>query len=129
MFAMTTSALFSRCRDTTEQEFRSVCYQGIGGDAAIKSSKYVIGDAAQAATTRQLCMLGPDPEASTNCVIGAVTTIVRDLEGEATRAQGLCGALLDPQLVTVCETTRAQASQGVPPQEGAHQHTSEVNTL
>jgi len=52
MFAMTTSALFSRCRDTTEQEFRSVCYQGIGGDAAIKSSKYVIGDAAQAATTR-----------------------------------------------------------------------------
>jgi len=115
-------AVFRLCRDDADLDFRAVCYQGIGGDAAIKSSKYVIGPAAQAATTRQLCLLGPDHEARSNCIVGAVTTSVRDLEGDDTKARALCGALDDRDLAAICETARAAAGRGVPTPEGAHHH-------
>ena len=100
----------------------AVCHQGIGGDAAITSSKYVIGVAAQAATTRQLCLLGPDAEARANCIVGAVITIVRDLAGDDTKARALCAALADRELADVCEETRETAIRGVPATGGAHHH-------
>jgi hypothetical protein len=115
-------AVFRLCRDGSDQGFRAVCDQGIGGDAAIASSKYVIGTSAQAATIRQLCLLGPDAEAQSNCVVGAVTTTVRDLAGDDAPARSLCGALGDRELTAVCEETREAASHGVPVPAGARHH-------
>ena len=115
-------AVFKLCLEDADIDFRAVCYQGIGGDAAIKSSKYVIGETAQSATIRQLCLLGPDNEARSNCVAGAVTTIVRDRAGDDRKVRALCHALADQQLAAVCETTRKNASEGVPAPEGAHHH-------
>lgn len=116
------SVVFRLCRDAADADFRAICYQGIGADAAIKSSKHVIGEAAQAATTRQLCLLGPDSEARSNCVSGAVTTIVRDLEGDDTQSRALCGALDGQELTAVCKSAREKAGRGVPEAEGAHHH-------
>jgi hypothetical protein len=114
-------AVFKLCREDADADFRAACYQGLGGDAAIKTSKYVIGAAAQDLTLSTLCLQGPDQEARSECVVGAVTTIVRDLAGDDTQARTLCAALDDRQLATVCETTRTHAVRGFP-SKGAHHH-------
>jgi hypothetical protein len=114
-------AVFKLCRETGDAAFRGVCDQGLGGDAAIMSSKYVIGSAAQALTIRELCLLGSDSESRSNCVVGAVTTIVRDLAGDDAKARALCAAL-EGELSVTCELTRVVASQGVPAPAGAHHH-------
>ena len=116
------AAVFDLCRDDADAAFRSVCYQGLGGDAAITSSKYVRGDAARAATIRALCLQGPDGEARSHCVAGAVTTIVRDLAGNDAPARTLCGALAERALTAACETARLVASHGVPTPDAAHTH-------
>jgi hypothetical protein len=116
------TAVFKLCQKDAEPDFQAVCYQGIGGDAAITSNKYVIGVAAQTATARQLCLLGPDVAARENCIAGVVTTIVRDGGGDDTKARALCAALDDRSLATVCEETREAASHGVPETGGAHNH-------
>jgi hypothetical protein len=116
------AAVFRLCRDAADVEFRGVCYQGIGGDAAIFGSKYVIGLDVQARAVRTLCRLGPDAGARSNCVAGAVTTIVRSLAGDDTKARALCGALEEPDLARVCETTREDAIRGVPTSGRPHQH-------
>ena len=115
-------AVFRLCQDESDIEFRAVCHQGIGGDAAIASSKYVIGKEAQVATTRQLCLLGPDALAREHCIAGAVITTVRDLAGDDTKARALCGALDDERLATVCQATLQATSEGVPATIGTHQH-------
>jgi hypothetical protein len=114
--------VFRLCRDSADVDFQDMCYQGLGGDAAIMSSKYVIGEAAQAATIRELCFLGPHDEAQTQCIIGAVTTIVRDLSGDDARARTLCGTLPDPELAAICEATREETGQRFASREGAHRH-------
>ena len=82
----------------------------------------MIGAAAQAATTRQLCLLGPDAEARASCIVGAVVTIVRDLAGDDTKARALCAAMTDRELAAACEETRETANWGVPATGGAHRH-------
>jgi len=116
------AGVFTLCRDTADADFRDVCYQGLGGDAAIKASKFVIGDKAQADTLRNLCLQGPDQEARSNCVAGAVTTIVRDLAGEDAPARALCAALDDVEMTAVCNATLVDANRGVPPPEGVLRH-------
>lgn len=115
-------AVFRLCRDAADPDFRAVCDQGIGGDAAIASSKYVIGAAAGAATVRELCLLGPDPASRSSCIVGAVQTIVRDLAGDDTKAGALCAAPGESELAATCEETRLIANQGVPAPAGAHHH-------
>jgi hypothetical protein len=116
------AAVFALCEATADIDFHRFCYQGIGGDAAITSSKYVIGEQAQAATTRQLCLLGPDFEAHSNCVVGAVVTIVRDLSGDDAQARALCASIDDEHLGAVCGTTLTEARQSVPSFSADHQH-------
>ena len=115
-------AVFRLCRAGPDVDFRAVCYQGLGGDAAIMSSKYVIGARAQTATLRKLCLQGPDEEARSNCVVGAVNTMVRDRGGDDTRARAFCAILDDRELGPVCEVTRMTAAHGVPAPEGTHRH-------
>ena len=115
-------AVFRLCRDHADADFRTVCYEGLGGDAAIKTSKFVIGEAARADTLRKLCLQGPDTEAQKHCVIGAVTTIVRDLAGDDTQARALCSALADHPMAGVCESTRTAAVDEFPEGRGGHRH-------
>jgi hypothetical protein len=115
-------AVFRLCRDVADFDFRAVCEQGLGGDAAIFSSKFVTGELARAATVRQLCLLGADDEARANCVVGAVTTGIRDLSGDDAQARSLCAALQDLELATVCEITREEAKSQAALFEAAHRH-------
>jgi hypothetical protein len=116
------AAVFTLCWKDADPDFRFACYEGIGGDATIMSSKYVSGVPAQVATVRQLCLLGPDDDARSHCVAGAVTTIARDLAGDDRKARALCAALDDAHLAVVCERTREAASRGVPTPRSAHVH-------
>lgn len=115
-------AVFRLCRETGDFAFVAICDRGLGGDAAITSSKYVNGVAAQVATVRQLCLLGPDQEAHANCIVGAVETAVRDLAGDDTKALALCAVLEAGPLADVCRETIEVARQGVPAPAGAHHH-------
>ena len=115
-------AVFGLCRRGPDADFRTVCYQGLGGDAAIMSSKYVIGATAQTATLRNLCRQGPDEEARSNCVVGAVNTIIRDRGGDDSRARALCATLDDRGLASACEVALMTASHEVPAPEGTHRH-------
>jgi hypothetical protein len=116
------AATFRICRRDADAEFRAACYQGLGADASIKSSKHVIGDAARAATTGALCLQGSDGEARAHCIAGAVTTSVRDRGGDDGPARRLCAALADRELAAACEAARLVASHGVPTPEAAHTH-------
>ena len=115
------AAVFRLCRDEADEDFRAACYEGIGGDATIMSSKYVSGLEEQVGTVRQLCLLGPDHDARASCVAGAVTTIVADLGGEDRKARALC-AVLEPELAEACETARQDAHREVSTGRTAHLH-------
>jgi hypothetical protein len=95
-------AVFAMCAASPDVRFRPDCYQGLGGDASIHSSKYLTGAAATRRATRALCRLGPDRGARRGCVVGAVTVIVRDGASQATGAVAFCGSLRDRGLRAVC---------------------------
>jgi hypothetical protein len=116
------AAVFVLCRTAADPDFRDVCYQGLGGDAAILASKYVTGDEARAATTRSLCMNGPDSTAQSNCIIGAVDTMIRDSSGDGTRAQALCATLDDHVMSTTCDAARIKAMRTVANDRPPHHH-------
>jgi hypothetical protein len=114
--------VFNLCRENAGPEFRVACYEGLGGDAAIKASKYVIGATAQATTIRNLCLQAPDDEARLHCVVGAVSTIVSDTSGEDEQARSLCAVLEESKLAAVCETARTSTVREFAAPRGAHQH-------
>src|SRR5262249_33704470 len=116
------SRVFKLCLERADPDFRDVCYQGVGGDAAITASKYVIGEAAQSAMLRELCLQGLDDEAQSSCVLGAVETIIRDLSGDDAQARALCRALGETDLATVCQTAREEVSKKHTSAEHAHHH-------
>jgi len=116
------SAVFVLCRDDADRGFRAACYEGLGGDAAVRTSKYVIGATAQAHTVRTLCIRAPDDEARAHCIVGAVTTIVRDLAGNDEPARALCTAIDERRLNAVCETARLDTLSRFAGQEPAHHH-------
>jgi len=115
-------AVFRLCQESADIDFRDVCYQGVGGDAAIMSSKFVIGEAAQATSVRDLCQLGPVEEARLSCVIGAVETIIRDLSGDDTQARALCVVLDGTDLESVCQKTREEVGKKLTSAGHVHQH-------
>ena len=116
------AAVFALCRNDADAGFRNVCYEGLGGDAAIMASKFVIGAAARADTLRQLCLLGPDDDARAHCIMGAISTIVRDTSGDDTQARVVCGALHDQQLTSVCNNALREEAQAFPTGPVRHQH-------
>jgi hypothetical protein len=114
-------AVFKLCRDEAG-DFRNACYEGLGGDAAIKVSKLVIGANAQAQALSALCVRAPDDEARAGCVAGAVKTIVDDTAGEDAQARALCAALKDQNLATLCEAKRTEGLQAFKTTGGVHRH-------
>jgi hypothetical protein len=115
------AAVFKMCREEADETFRTVCYEGLGGDAAIKTSKFVIGADAQIRTLRSLCLEAPDGQARSHCVAGAISTMIRDQSGNDERARGLCAAL-DDSLKDVCEAARTEEIGAFPAAGGAHHH-------
>ncbi|MCA1703289.1 MAG: hypothetical protein LC808_08520, partial [Actinobacteria bacterium] len=82
-------AVFRLCA-RTEKDYRAACYRGLGGNAAIQSSKLIRGQAAKTETLRQLCGLGPDAEAREHCVVGAVKLTLRDVADGGPRVRAFC---------------------------------------
>lgn len=95
---------------------RTACDRGLGGKVAILANKYVTGLAEGAATSRAMCLDGPDPAARTDCVVGAVTAPIRDYGGTA-QADALCAALRGDGLHDLCTSAReaAVATWQLPP--------------
>jgi hypothetical protein len=74
----------------TEKDYRAACYRGLGGNAAIQSSKLIRGQAAKTDTLRGLCGLGSDSRARANCVVGAVRIMLRDVADGEPRVAAFC---------------------------------------
>lgn len=68
--------VFELCAGVTEAEFRTVCYQGLGGNAAGQGIRKHVSNAARSETIDMLCALGGDVEARSDCVAGAVNFLV-----------------------------------------------------
>jgi hypothetical protein len=110
-------AAFRLCAASPDVAFRPACYQGLGGDAVIHSSKYVNGRAAKRAAVRSLCRRGTDRVARRNCVVGAVTVMVRDAAPQVTDAVALCASFGSADLRRACsrahlETVRDLSAGG-----------------
>lgn len=90
------SVVFAECKSIAG-DFRTDCYQGLGRDASGNS----ISDVAK---TKATCMLGPDQEAQSNCIIGAVKDFVGYFHGDS-QAEQLCQAV-DPSIQPQCEQTK-----------------------
>lgn len=96
------SAVFALCAASPDLRFRADCYEGLGGDASIHSSKYLTGRGAARRGTLALCRLGLSRAARRGCVVGAITVIVRDGASQATGAVEFCTALRDRGLRAAC---------------------------
>ncbi|MEA2444378.1 MAG: hypothetical protein QOJ12_1670 [Thermoleophilales bacterium] len=115
-------AVFRMCAASPDVGFRDDCEQGLGGDASIRASKYVTDPAARRSTVRALCGLGRDRAARRNCVIGAVTGIVRDGASHAANPGALCASFAEADLRGACarahlETVRQLTSEPAPRQD------------
>jgi hypothetical protein len=109
-------AVFALCGASPDVAFRPDCFQGVGGDASIRASKYITGARATRAAVRRLCRLGPDRAARRNCVIGAVTVIVRDGASQTANPVAFCSAFREAELRAACaqahlKTARALATE------------------
>jgi hypothetical protein len=95
-------AVFRLCARTPDVDFRDDCYQGVGGDGAIRASKYVTGANATRATTRALCRQATGRTARRNCVVGAVTVTVRDGASKASNPAAFCQSFRETYLRAAC---------------------------
>lgn len=113
-------AVFEMCAASPDVSFRGDCFQGLGGDASIHSSKYVLGATARRAATRALCDLGPDRTARRNCIVGAITVIVRDGAPQAMEPAAFCTSIRATGLRVACarahaRTVRSLTASGASP--------------
>ncbi len=92
--------VFDLC-ESIEADHRPACYQGLGRNAAIRSIRYSISDAAETNSTSRLCMMSEGYEARSNCVIGAVGSSIRYYQSDA-RARALCESFEDADLRSLC---------------------------
>jgi hypothetical protein len=104
-------AVFRLCAASPDVAFRDDCFQGVGGDASIRASKYVTGPAAKRATVRALCRLGGGPAARRNCVEGAVTVIVRDGATQATNPVAFCASFAEAGLRAACSRAHLRTAR------------------
>ena len=86
---------------TAEDKPHPACYQGLGASASAHNIKYVTGEAAKGEATRNLCMVGQDHEAQSNCVIGAVRNFIHYYASDE-QAKALCESLDGADLRAVC---------------------------
>lgn len=90
--------VFSECA-AIEPTYVATCDQSLGRDASGSS----ISDVAQ---TKATCMLGPNQQAQTNCIIGAVKDFIYYYHDDH-QATSLCLALISP-IQAVCQATKTQ---------------------
>jgi hypothetical protein len=105
------AAVFRMCAASPDLAFRDDCEQGLGGDASIRASKYVTGAAARRSAVRALCGLGRDRAARRNCVVGAVTVIVRDGASQVADPAALCASFPEADLRAACARTHLETVQ------------------
>ena len=118
------AGVFELC-ETAENDFQSVCYAGLGGDAAAETK--LITDAEEQARARvRLCFQGRTFEARSNCVAGAVRVALRDAADGENQAQALCSSLADARLYelhAVCAAAAERSYRDLPDDRGGqHQH-------
>jgi hypothetical protein len=89
------SKVFALCA-TVDGSNRAVCYQSLGRDASGNSISNVD-------QTYSSCMLGPDQEARSNCVIGAVKDFISYYHSDE-KGYELCRKF-ESELRSVCEST------------------------
>lgn len=85
------AVVFALCAEL-EEGSSPACYRGLGRNAAVRSIRYSISEAAETNSTGALCALGEDEEARSNCVAGAVGIFIRYYHDDA-RARALCESL------------------------------------
>ncbi len=105
------AAAFRTCARSPDVAFRPSCYQGIGGDAAIRANKYVTGAAARRETIRALCDLAGARAARRECVVGVVTVIVRDGAEREMDVPALCASFRRLALRATCSRTHARVAR------------------
>jgi hypothetical protein len=113
------AAVFRMCAATADVGFRDDCEQGLGGDASIRASKYVTDPAARRSAVRALCRLGRDRAAERNCVIGAVTVIVRDGASHVANPSALCASFREADLRAACARAHLTTVQELTSEPGA----------
>jgi hypothetical protein len=91
----TFNKVFDLC-STVEDDYRTTCYQSLGRDASSQSNS-------DPSKTKDVCMLGQDYDARSNCVIGAVKDFISYYNSDE-QAKELCGSL-DADLRDVCLDT------------------------
>jgi hypothetical protein len=94
------SKVFDLCRGV-EDDHRPACYQGLGRNAAVRSFRYSISDMAEINSTSVLCTLGKDYEARSNCIIGAVQSLINTYNSDAW-AKALCDSFDSADLRSLC---------------------------
>lgn len=92
------STVFAECA-TTPGIYKAICYQGLGRDASGNSVSDVNGTTAS-------CMIGPDIEARSNCLVGAVKDFISYFHSDV-QAEALCQNQT-ADLVSTCEQTKVE---------------------
>lgn len=103
--------VFGLCA-AVDPAFRPACDQGVGGEIALYSGKFLATVADQAASTRSLCLLAAAGAPRADCVTGAVAKYVRE-HSRTAQSESLCRALREPgteELVGACDTALARAA-------------------
>jgi hypothetical protein len=93
--------VFDLCAKEVEDGFRPACYSGLGHLATTEATSADITDEAQAALSRELCMLAQDFEALHYCVVAAARQFVYHYNSD-TQAKELCAPLTSADLYAVC---------------------------
>lgn len=94
------SKVFDLCA-TVEGDHRPACYQGLGRNAAVRNIRYSISDMAEINSTSMLCTIGEDYEARSNCIIGAVQSLINTYNSDAW-AKALCDSFDGADLRSLC---------------------------
>ncbi len=89
--------VFDLCASVDGGAYKATCNQSLGRDASGNSISNV-------QQTIEKCMLGPDQEAQSNCVVGAVKDFVSYFHSDQ-RAGELCSAL-NTSLQSICDSTK-----------------------
>ncbi|MDO8516478.1 MAG: hypothetical protein Q7S28_04455 [bacterium] len=79
--------------------YSNTCYESLGRDASG-------GSISDVAKTRDICLLGPDNDARTHCVIGAVKDFISYYHSDV-EANALCNSFSDTMLKDTCLATAA----------------------
>jgi hypothetical protein len=109
--------VFDLCAEV-ETDFRPACYSGLGHQAAMEASVADVSDDARGAFAHELCALGQDDRALSNCVVAAARQLVFHYDSDE-QAKTLCESLTGADLRVEClQRTEAQMAKQRHGQEG-----------